>query len=154
MPASSSRGPAPRTLPEHNLYPSRFATCLKALSYDRACGRDGAHSSEDLGRERVQHLVDVGGLGPERKREAAIRWLRAGTRRREATHDPRNGNPCSDNRLPNTRGDFAEERVAYVSAGLPLTKQVFKWHLKRIVKSLGGSWASRGVAHAQAGTFN
>ena len=28
-----------------------------------------------LGRERVQHLVDVGGIGPDRKREAAIRWL-------------------------------------------------------------------------------
>jgi hypothetical protein len=28
-----------------------------------------------LGRERVQHLVDVDGIGPARKREAAIRWL-------------------------------------------------------------------------------
>jgi len=28
-----------------------------------------------LGRERVQHLVDVGGIGPARKREAAVRWL-------------------------------------------------------------------------------
>jgi len=28
-----------------------------------------------LGRERVQHLVDVGGVGPARKREAAARWL-------------------------------------------------------------------------------
>jgi hypothetical protein len=28
-----------------------------------------------LGRERVQHLVEVGGIGPDRKREAAVRWL-------------------------------------------------------------------------------
>ena len=28
-----------------------------------------------LGRERVQHLVDVDGIGPARKREAAVRWL-------------------------------------------------------------------------------
>ena len=28
-----------------------------------------------LGGERVQHLVDVDGIGPARKREAAVRWL-------------------------------------------------------------------------------
>lgn len=39
-----------------------------------------------LGRERVQYLVEVGAIGPERKRQAALRWLHEeehGAERRE-----------------------------------------------------------------------
>ena len=64
------------------------------VSYDRAMWGRAKRKARwraqfaRLGIERVQHLVEAGAIGPDRKREAAIRWLHEqehGAERREKT---------------------------------------------------------------------